>query len=106
MVEKNEENATVIKLLYELKSLVEDVPNAKYYRNKDLKRISPDTHMFFDWIYVIENAKEIHCMDSSYLCLIDCLNLNKDIELFNHRYIRGYPDFIKVATNKEWNFIK
>ena len=39
MVEKNEENATVIKLLYELKSLVEDVPNAKYYRNKDLKRI-------------------------------------------------------------------
>lgn len=39
MVEKNEENATVIKLLYELKSLVEGVPNTKYYRNKDLKRI-------------------------------------------------------------------
>ena len=39
MVEKNEENATVIKLLYELKSLVEDVPNTRYYRNKDLKRI-------------------------------------------------------------------
>jgi hypothetical protein len=39
MVKKNEENATVIKLLYELKSLVEDVPNTMYYRNKDLKRI-------------------------------------------------------------------
>jgi hypothetical protein len=39
MVIPNEENATVIKLLYELKSLVEDVPNTMYYRNKDLKRI-------------------------------------------------------------------
>jgi len=74
--------------------------------NKNLKRISPDTHAFFDWIYVIENAKEIHCMDSSYLCLIDCLNLNSNIELFNHRYIRGYPDFIKVSSNKNWNVIK
>lgn len=39
MVKQNEENATVIKLLYELKSLVEDVPNVTFYRNKDLKRI-------------------------------------------------------------------
>jgi len=39
MVKQSEENATVIKLLNELKSLVESVPNMKYYRNKDLKRI-------------------------------------------------------------------
>lgn len=39
MVKQNDENATVIKLLYELKSLVEDVPNVDFYRNKDLKRI-------------------------------------------------------------------
>jgi hypothetical protein len=39
MVKQSEENATVIKLLNELKSLVENVPNINYYRNKDLKRI-------------------------------------------------------------------
>lgn len=39
MVKQSEENATVIKLLNELKSLVESVPNMNYYRNKDLKRI-------------------------------------------------------------------
>ncbi|WP_296687364.1 DNA-binding protein [Flavobacterium sp.] len=39
MVKQNDENATVIKLLNEVKSLVENVPNLKYYRNKDLKRI-------------------------------------------------------------------
>lgn len=74
--------------------------------NKGFRIVSPDTHAFFDWIYVIENAKEIHCMDSSYLCLIDCLNLDKKIDLFNHRYIRGYPDFIKVSSNKDWKVIK
>jgi hypothetical protein len=78
----------------------------EFFENSNIRRVSPDTHDFFDWIYVIENAKEIHCMDSSFLCLIDCLNLDKSIPLFNHRYVRGYPDFIKIGGNKNWNFIK
>lgn len=78
--------------------------NEDYFLDKSLRRISPDSHGFFDWIYVIENAKEIHCMDSSYLCLIDCLNIDKKIPLFNHRYVRNYPEYIKIGSDK-WNFI-
>jgi hypothetical protein len=77
----------------------------EFFQDKTLRKVSPDTHDFLDWIYVIENAKEIHCMDSSFLCLIDCLDI-KDIPMFNHRYVRGYPDFIKIGGNKNWNFIQ
>lgn len=42
----------------------------------------------FDYIKVIENAKEIHCMDSSFACLIDHMPELKDKPKFIHRYIR------------------
>lgn len=76
------------------------------YITPGLKIVEPKTHDFFDWIYVIENAKEIHCIDSSFLCLIDNLQLNEDIKLFNHRYVRNYPDWIKIYEGKKWIEIK
>jgi hypothetical protein len=74
--------------------------------NPELKVVKPDSNDFFDWIYVIENAKEIHCIDSSFLCLADILNLDSKIKLYNHRYCRNYPDYIKLYTKKNWKFIK
>lgn len=76
------------------------------YLDRNIKQVFPATNAFFDWIYVIENAKEVHCMDSSFICLVDCLNLNPEIKLFNHRYIRKYPEYIKLGTKKNWIFIK
>lgn len=80
-----------------------------YELNKSMisgKVVEPLTHGFFDWMTVIENAKEIHCIDSSFLCLIDCMELSDYIKLFNHRYVRKYPEYIKLYTNKKWNFLK
>ncbi len=68
--------------------------------------IKPNGGDFFDWIYVIEHAKQIHCIDSSFLCLVDVLDLDNKIKLFNHRYCRNYPDNIKLYTKKNWKFIK
>lgn len=72
------------------------------YLSKGLKIVEPKDYGLFDWMYVIENAKEIHCIDSSFICLIDCMNLNDDIKLYNHRYVRDYPEWIKLWTNKKW----
>lgn len=66
--------------------------------------VRPVDHGLFDWMYVMENAKEIHCIDSSFICLSDCMETG-NIPLFNHRYVRGYPENIKLYTNKNWNFI-
>lgn len=38
----------------------------------------------FDWIYVIERAKEVHCINSSIIHLINSLNLNDNIKLYHH----------------------
>jgi len=73
---------------------------------ENVKIVEPNNHGLFDWMYVIENAKEIHCIDSSFLCLIDCMNIDKNIKLVNHRYVRKYPEWIKVWTNKKWIEIK
>ena len=82
----------------------------EYFEDKTLRRVQPNTGGFFDWIYIIQNAKEIHCMDSAYICLVDCLELDENIKLFNHRYVRGYNkpifDYIKVGSDKKWNFIE
>jgi hypothetical protein len=82
---------------YELKN--EYIPN-------DVKVVEPKDHGLFDWIYVIENAKEIHCIDSSFLCLVDCMKLRDNINLYNHRYVRDYPEWIRLYTNKKWKEIK
>lgn len=39
MTQELTEKETVIRLLNDLKSIVKENPNLKYYRNKDLKRI-------------------------------------------------------------------
>jgi hypothetical protein len=70
--------------------------------NKNYKIVEPNDFGIFDWMYVIENAKEIHCIDSSFICLVDCMKLNENIKLYNHRYVRKYPEYVKLYTNKNW----
>lgn len=55
----------------------------------------------FDLCYTIENANEIHLMESSIKCLIDHLDL-KTNKLFYHRYIRNYPQHIEATSKLKW----
>jgi hypothetical protein len=73
--------------------------------HENIKVVSPNNFGLFDWMYVIENAKEIHCIDSSFICLVDCMDTKK-IPLFNHRYVRNYPEHISLYTKKKWNILK
>lgn len=44
------------------------------------------TNNFFDYVGLLENAKEVHCIDSSFLCLADSLDLKCDLHY--HAYAK------------------
>jgi hypothetical protein len=71
-----------------------------YMINKSETIVRPNSQGIFDWLYVIENAKEIHCIDSAFICLVDCMD-TKDIPLYNHR-VRGLKDAVSVYPKKNW----
>lgn len=73
----------------------------KKYLNPKYKIIQPESNDFFDWIYTIENAKEIHCINSSFMCLIDCLNI-QNIPLYSHNYILNQPEIIFMYPGDNW----
>lgn len=72
----------------------------------NLPVIVPDHGRFFDWIYTIINAKEIHCIDSAFICLVDLLETG-NTPLFNHRYLKNYPHYISIMNkaHKKWTMI-
>lgn len=57
---------------------------------------------FFDWLDMIEQASEIHCINSSFLILVDSLPDIPGQKLFFHRYPRptDYP-----TLKKDWTII-
>ncbi len=57
----------------------------------------------FDFCKIIENASEIHVIDSSFMFLIDCLPYsNPDQRLFVHRYSRENEDWKLPTLGKNW----
>ncbi len=57
--------------------------------NPNYNIIQPNENIcnnIFSYLSIIENAKEVHCVDSCFLSLIDILNLNKN--LYFHKYSR------------------
>jgi len=88
----------------------DDVPR-KYTINKDL--IGKDCEIFtprrefadniIDLCTVIENAKEIHVIDSSFMFLIDCLPYhNPNQKLYIHRYARDNNEWQLPILKKDW----
>ena len=60
---------------------------------KDLKIIeNPEQYKIFDLLTLLENATEIHLMESSLKCLINSFKLEKP-KLFYHQYVRKYPEY-------------
>jgi len=77
-----------------------------FFPNK-IKVIKPSEFKdigIFDFIYTIEKASEVHCMDSSFSCLIDTMQIST-LKLFMHLYVR--KDNSPAPLFKlNWNFIK
>lgn len=74
--------------------------------NKDLRIISPIeglTDNIFDYCYLLENAKEVHCIDSSFRLLADSINL-KTLDLFYH-INRNQDDKLYSSSLKNWKKI-
>jgi hypothetical protein len=68
-----------------------------------------DDYNIFDYIHLIENANEVHCMNSSYAWLIEMMKLgNKKTNFFHlnisHLYYK--PDIVKtVFSDHVWSFV-
>lgn len=72
---------------------------------KDLPIINSNNPFpLFDLCYVIENAAEIHLMESSIKCLVEHLDLKTD-KLFYHSYMRNYPPNIQVTSKRKWTIL-
>ncbi|MFA6601795.1 MAG: hypothetical protein WCT02_02955 [Candidatus Paceibacterota bacterium] len=73
---------------------------------KDLKIFTPEpkfTDNFIDYCTIIERAKEIHVIDSSFMFLIDCLPYdNPNQKLYIHRYSRENGEWQLPILKKDW----
>lgn len=76
---------------------------------RDCAIITPNkevTENIFDYCTIIEKAKEVHVIDSSFMFLIDCLDYeNPDQKLFIHRYARENNDWQLPILKKDWYII-
>jgi hypothetical protein len=60
----------------------------------DLKVIiNPIEYKIFDLLKLIENATEVHLMESSIKCLVNSYLFDKP-KFFYHQYVRQYDDFL------------
>jgi hypothetical protein len=75
--------------------------------DSELKIIRNDiTENMFHMIKILENAEEIHCMSSSFLCLIDCLSEKINFKkLFLHYKVRNVQIYPNSLSNK-WTILK
>lgn len=61
------------------------------------------TDNIIDYCTIIEKAKEIHVIDSSFMFLIDCLPYsNPNQKLFVHRYARENDEWLLPILKKDW----
>lgn len=113
--EPNRENALFEELNLEEKNyiFVHDDESRGYkinINNNTLKVVTNNPQYFiFDYRKVIEQAHQVHCMESSFRCLIETFNPTGD--LFFHHYVRKTDPlivedkFIEGSTSKNWNVI-
>jgi hypothetical protein len=68
---------------------------------KDLKIIeNPINYNIFNLITLIENAEEVHLMESSIKCLVNSYKMDKP-KFFYHNYVRNYDSYINsMGLNK------
>ena len=63
----------------------------------------PTHNTIFDYIEILKAVDEIHCMDSSFACLIDHCNFLHDKKKYIHRYLR--KDSCNPYYKNNWEII-
>jgi len=83
--------------------------NQKYILNKELPIFTPEesyTDNIFDYLTLIDNAMEIHCIDSCFKLLVDSLFSNKEY-LFYHLHLENniVKDYTFSKSRINWKVI-
>lgn len=65
---------------------------------------NPIQFNIFDLLYTIENAEEVHLMESSLKCLVNSYKMKKP-KMFYHQYVRNYPQYNNTQGINEFNII-
>lgn len=77
--------------------------------NKKYGIFTPDkklTENIFDYLTIIEKAKEVHVIDSSFMFLVDCLPYNNpNQKLYIHRYSRENNEWQLPILKKDWHIL-
>jgi hypothetical protein len=74
----------------------------------NLPIIRPDMSVdnIFDYLKIIENAKEVHCINSSFAVMVELVGVAKDKRFFHtgvaHTYYK--PDIVKTVFT-DWTFL-
>lgn len=63
-------------------------------------------YTMFDWIKVIENATEIHTVDTSVVYLIESINTKAKVLNMYPRHSDHVEKLLKGITHKSWQFVK
>tara|TARA_R110000824_G_scaffold283078_4_gene471430 strand:- start:2507 stop:3013 length:507 start_codon:yes stop_codon:yes gene_type:complete len=93
---------TILRKLYPERDFcfVHDDPSRGYHINPQtdlpIVRNTIKSQTIFDYLLLLRQAKEIHCMDSSFALMIDRSDINEN--LFIHRNVRkhgGVPTYAK-----------
>jgi hypothetical protein len=93
--------------------LHEDAPRnyliERKFIDKRYEIFQPDisiTNNMFDYCSIIEHAKEIHVIDSSFMFLVDCLLKDiPDNKLYIHRYARQNNFWQLPILRKKWTIL-
>lgn len=81
------------------RKITRNIPKMKIIKS-DMK------YSLFDYIYTIENATEIHVLNSSFFCLIDCLGINKN-NMYLHQYCEPGLDWQLTGTvTDKWIYLR
>jgi hypothetical protein len=90
-------------LIHNIDSLGVDRINYNFVTRDKLIIEVKKTETIFDYIHIIEKADEIHCIDSSFIHLVESVSTNTD-KLYYHRNFnkRSESDH---TTRKKWEII-
>lgn len=72
-----------------------------------VRTVRPDIRYgIFDYMGILESASEIHCIDSSFLNLIECSGIKQD-NLYFHKYVRikENTEFGTPSIKRDWRVI-
>ena len=60
-----------------------------------------ENYEIFDWLKIIQNAKEIHCVDSSFVNFVDSVN-ELSAELFYYNTLKTPGKWFKTPLKNRW----